>query len=164
MTTMDYTIKPHGLPAILAVYGNPFDYVNDKAAWETRILAIRPLRYPLPYAYADVEVARVRAHFLVVEELVEILAHAVETGVPRDRLKYGGCYCWRPIRGGYSLSLHTWGAAIDLDPMRNPLGVTWNPDIGLPGVVIDVFEKAGWTTGAHWSRPDPGHCQAASGY
>jgi len=158
-------IYPHGLSAILSTYGNPFAYVDDKAAWESQVLVTRPLRYRLPYAYrADVEIGQIRAHRLIVDVLVELLAKAVETGVPRDRLSYGGCYCWRPIRGGRTLSTHTWGMAVDLDPLRNPLGEPHRPDTGLPLAVVELFTAAGWTWGGAWSRPDAQHFQAAGGY
>ena len=40
--------------------------------------------------------------------------------------RFGGCYNYRPMRGGSALSTHAWGAAVDLDPERNQL--TWGAD------------------------------------
>lgn len=34
---------------------------------------------------------------------------------------YGGCFNYRQMRGGTSLSRHSWGVALDLDPVRNTL-------------------------------------------
>jgi hypothetical protein len=34
---------------------------------------------------------------------------------------YGGCFNYRQMRGGTTLSRHSWGVAIDLDPERNLL-------------------------------------------
>jgi hypothetical protein len=158
-------IYPSGLPGLLATYGNPWPYLEDKRAWEDLILATRPLRYPLPYAYDRViEVKTIRAHKLVVDALVEILAHAIEAGIEPGRISYGGCYVWRAKRGGTRLSTHTWGVAIDLDPARNPLGKAHDPAFGLPMKVVELFEDAGWTAGARWDRPDPMHFQAAESY
>ncbi|ORE90623.1 hypothetical protein ATO13_21926 [Stappia sp. 22II-S9-Z10] len=39
---------------------------------------------------------------------------------------FGGCYNYRKMRGGSSLSMHSWGIAIDLDPERNQL--KWGKD------------------------------------
>ncbi len=34
---------------------------------------------------------------------------------------FGGCFNYREKRGGSTLSMHSWGIAIDLDPLRNKL-------------------------------------------
>lgn len=157
---------PHGLPQILARYGNPFHVADDKPAWEATILATRDLPRPLPYAYGPSTIRRIRAHRLVVDLFVELVTRALERGVPPDRLTYGGCYCWRPVRGGTRLSLHTWGVAIDLDPARNPPGQGWDGGgTMLHPLVVEEADRLGLVWGGRWtSRPDCMHLQAADGY
>jgi hypothetical protein len=158
-------VIPHGLPNILATYGNPIPYVDRKGEWERIILATRTLRIALPYAYAaDTTVRTIRAHKLVVDELVELLARAAERVGDLSRIAYGGCYVWRPKRRGRGLSTHTWGIAIDLDPARNRQGDAWNPATGIPEEVARVFLDAGWIHGAEWDTPDSQHFQRVSGY
>lgn len=75
---------------------------------------------------------------------------------------FGGCYNDRNRRGGRTLSTHAWGAAIDLDPVRNDRGKPYKKDSGMmPIEVINIFEDAGWTWGGRFSVPDAMHFQFA---
>lgn len=57
----------------------------------------------------------------------ETLAHYGEQEIERLELNvFGGCYNFRKMRGGSSLSLHAYGAAVDTNPLRNRL--RWGAD------------------------------------
>ena len=67
---------------------------------------------------------RTRVHTLVHDSLKRIFTKVLETygedNIERLGLNlYGGCYNYRNTRGGYSLSTHAWGAAVDIDPNAN---------------------------------------------
>lgn len=66
-------------------------------------------------------------------------AHYGEAEFRRLRLdRFGGCYNYRPVRGGTAMSTHAWGAAVDLDPERNQL--RWGRDkSALAGPEYDAF-------------------------
>jgi hypothetical protein len=71
--------------------------------------------------------------------------------------QYGGCYVPRFIERNpeRSISLHTWGIAIDLNVPENGVGTTGHMD---PRVVA-IFKHWGFDWGGDWSRPDPMHFQ-----
>jgi hypothetical protein len=71
---------------------------------------------------------------------------------------YGGAYNYRLKKGGSSLSVHSWGAAIDLDPEHNAFG---GHSRRMPIAVVNAFKAEGWIWGGDWHQPaDPMHFQA----
>jgi hypothetical protein len=73
----------------------------------------------------------------------------------------GGTFNFRAIRGASSLSLHSYGAAIDLDPSNNALGDVKG---AMPAFSVAIFKKHGATWGGDFKgRKDPMHFQWASG-
>lgn len=159
-----------GLAGLHATYGNPLDYLDDKAAWEVKVLVTRPLPFAdgLVYAYDRTRTVRqVRAHHLVIDTLIDALTACRDAGVPSSRLAYGGCYVWRAMRGTsrLRLSTHTWGIAVDLEPAANPIGRVWRDDGRmLDPRVVAIFEARGWRWGGRFRRQDAMHFQAVKGY
>ena len=98
--------------------------------------------------------------------LQNILAHYGSlTEVKKARMHlYGGCYEFRNIGGSHKLSLHSYGAAIDIDPENNPRDKKYQEGVGMmPRAVVDIFEAQGWKWGGNFStRPDCMHFQATS--
>jgi hypothetical protein len=85
----------------------------------------------------------------------------------------GGYNC-RPIRGETSWSTHAFGAAIDTNSARNPLGQDHWVGIGADGVAYGTYLPDVWRGaypghrffwGLNWdSRPDPMHFQYVTDY
>ena len=85
------------------------------------------LPYPMRLSWdLDTKVNRMRCHKLVKDNFKavfdDLLAHygyekIVELGIDL----FGGCFVFRNMRGGTQFSRHSWGVAIDLDPVRNQL-------------------------------------------
>lgn len=137
MLTTKETIKAYGTPTITGA-----DY-----------LVTLDLPYPMRLAWdLDTKVNRMRCHKLVKENFrkvfEDILAYygyekIVELGIDL----FGGCFTFRKMRGGTEYSKHSWGIAIDLDPVRNQLHETSKTArFARPEYqpMIDIFYKHGF--------------------
>ena len=155
-----------------AFYGNPdadHNGVPDRAWEDANLTSITP-PYPMVLAWAlDQPVKTIRCHKRVALSLAKVLAGIGQHYVTLGALKaaridrYGGAYNFRLKRGGASLSIHSWGAAIDLDPGGNAFHRHYDSAAGMmPRPVIDLFAAEGWTWGGGWSDPDCMHFQAAN--
>jgi len=159
--------RPKGFNEIIRVFGDPLPYVQNKQAWEDKILITKKLPHGIPYAGdPKITITKIRTHFLLIDEFIDAIEECLDLGVPPDRLVYGGIYSYRLKRGMSKISTHTFGIAIDIDPARNPLGKQWagcKSDMMHP-LIIKNFEKRGFVWGGRWKRPDPMHFQFATGY
>jgi D-alanyl-D-alanine carboxypeptidase-like protein/putative peptidoglycan binding protein len=76
-------------------------------------------------------VTRFSCHKKLADPMMRIFravwAHYGESEIERLELNiFGGCYNYRAVRGGTSLSTHAYGAAVDLNPEKNQL--RWGPE------------------------------------
>ena len=145
----------------IAKFGVP----NQQGSYLTTIT----LPYPMRLAWdKDTKVLKMRCHKLIAEDFIgifnDLLAHygyakLCELGIDL----FGGCFSFRPMRGGSDYSRHCWGIAIDLDPERNQLHETsktarfarpeYNP-------MIDIFYKHGFVSLGREKNYDWMHFQA----
>ena len=98
---------------MIAKYGKP----NQVGTY----LAYANMPFPLTIAWdTSVTVKRIRCHKLEVAN-VEDIFFGILDAYGLDKIKalgidlFGGCFNYRPMRGGSSWSRHAWGTAIDLD-------------------------------------------------
>ncbi|WP_162996865.1 M15 family metallopeptidase [Mucilaginibacter kameinonensis] len=74
----------------------------------------------------------------------------------------GGGFNFRKSTGNTSaLSLHSYGIAIDWDPVHNPHKKPLTKP--LPDWWYNIWTKHGWSDGRHFKTPDPMHVQFATG-
>lgn len=135
-------------------YGRPGD--------ESNLVNFAP---PFPMFYGGKACKTIRCHKQVAASLQRVLAEIGRSyGQRRDILEeaedYGGCYNYRNKRGGTSLSVHAWGAAIDLDADDNTFRDHWPMKADMPMEIMEAFAREGWVSaGAFWGY-DAMHFQA----
>jgi hypothetical protein len=155
-----------------AFYGDPDsnDDMKADARWESANLVTIVPPYRMVAAWAPAQpIKGIRVHKRCAESLTRILtavakSYGSQGAIEAARMHlYGGCYNFRLMRGGSKLSIHSWGAAIDIDPERNGLGKMWHDNAGMmPLQVVKCFDAEGWTWGGRWKTGDAMHFQAAS--
>jgi hypothetical protein len=137
---------PQNYGDLYAHYGDPAD-----ADFQDKFLI------SIPHTLAGGKQIHVVSHICMVPALHDVFAKC--GGLIKD---YGGCYNYRPVRGGSSLSLHSWGIAIDLNVEDNPLGSTHPKQ---PQILIDTFKAHGFFWGGDYRhRRDPMHFQRSAGF
>lgn len=154
---------------LIEIYGNP-DKNGDGQAdlkWEVaNIVRIKP-PYPMFWSWhPNAPVKTIAIHRECADSLEEALT-LIGKRYKREELEWygldqcGGAYCFRPQRGNADkLSLHAYGAAIDLAPLQNPMGRKYDDTQRMmPREVMAIFKGLGWTNGAFWGRPDAQHFQ-----
>lgn len=117
----------------------------------------------------DTKVSKITCHEKVKDSLERILKNTLDhyglETVKELRLDvFGGMLNVRKMRGGSSWSMHSWGAAIDLDPDRNQL--KWGKDkayFARPEYepFWKIVEAEGWTSLGREKNMDFQHFQAA---
>ncbi len=123
-----------------------------RAGEENNLVSIQ-LPYPMKLAWDTKTVVNsIRCHKLVATDLSNVFKDILTTyGLTKIQELgidlFGGCYNFRLMRGGNSLSRHSWGIAIDLDPNRNTLKETKKTArFAKPEYkdMIDIFYKHGF--------------------
>jgi len=130
--------------AVRLPYGE--DWIEVDPAWRARNVVTRSV--PV--------LGAATCHRAVFAPLRRAMADLRRRGLARlvDRGDVAGCYAPRRIPGSGSLSLHAYGAAIDLNASRNPQFGKSRQDPRL----VRAMERAGFTWGGRWpTAPDPMH-------
>jgi len=108
------------------------------------------------------EIGQIPKKILCNRDLVMPLSKAfqelIRTGNVNELKTWDGCFNIRKKRGQSTMSLHSWGIAIDMNAFSNCFGC--HPTLS-PGFV-KCFTDNGFDWGGTWSKPDGMHMQLKS--
>jgi hypothetical protein len=164
---------PIGWEQVVATFGDPTPLLSkdgtmtkeNELLWQRRTLASGTLPFPVPLDMNKPDgqmKMSFHAHHRMVGTFEAVFGEIHRLGLQAKILSWGGIYNFRPIRGTKrALSLHAFGAAIDLNAETNKLGTEGD----MSPEVVEVFRHFGFVWGGDFgSRPDPMHFQYAKGY
>lgn len=186
---------PNGLQDIIKFYGNPSQKRRGKiikdGSWERQNIVSIQLPFDMSLAWATGSVIdTVRLHKNVAGDfkrrMQQVWAyarkHIKETKgyqhttqfYDHEALRWlheqgltlwGGGFNWRQKRSCDELSVHSFGAAFDIDPGHNAMGSVGR----MPQWFIDIWTKPDengdrWIWGGKFSHRDPMHLQFCKGY
>lgn len=95
---------------------------------------------------------------LMIHPLTQAFTNLIDRGFVNELKTWDGCFNVRKKRGLKSLSLHSWGIAIDVNAAWNGLGKTPTLSSGF----VKCFTDAGFDWGGTWTRKDGMHFQLAN--
>ena len=90
-----------------------------------------------------------------VAPLTQAFKNLITTGHVKEIKTWDGCFNIRKKRGLTSMSLHSWGIAVDINAFENGLGKTPKLSSGF----VKCFTDAGFDWGGIWTRKDGMHFQ-----
>jgi hypothetical protein len=93
----------------------------------------------------------------MIEPLSKAFHNLIQRGLVSELKTWDGCFNIRKKRGLSSMSLHSWGIAIDVNAFENGLNQTPK----LSPEFVKCFTDAGFDWGGTWKRKDPMHFQLA---
>jgi hypothetical protein len=94
----------------------------------------------------------------MVAPLSQAFKNLIDTGFVKELKTFDGCFNIRKKRALNSMSLHSWGIAIDVNAAWNGLNKTPQLSAGF----VKCFIDAGFEWGGTWKRKDGMHFQLKS--
>jgi hypothetical protein len=90
--------------------------------------------------------------------LSKAFQNLIHTGHVKELKTWDGCFNVRKKRGGSTMSLHSWGVAVDMNAFSNCFGCKPTLSAGF----VKCFTDVGFDWGGTWRKPDGMHFQLKS--
>lgn len=107
----------------------------------------------------DLEIGLIPKRIYCNKDLVAPITNAfknlIDTGCVKEIKTWDGCFNIRKKRGLTSMSLHSWGLAVDINAFENGLNKIPKFSKGF----VKCFTDAGFDWGGTWQRKDGMHFQ-----
>jgi hypothetical protein len=108
---------------------------------------------------ANLEIGMIPKRIFCNKDMIGPLSQAfknlIDRGFVKELKTWDGCFNIRNKRGLQSMSLHSWGIAIDVNAFENGLHQVPKLSAGF----VKCFTDAGFTWGGNWARKDGMHFQ-----
>jgi hypothetical protein len=98
---------------------------------------------------------RIYCNIDLVNPLKIAFNNLIQRGFVKELKTWDGCFNIRKKRGLGSMSLHSWGLAVDINAFENGLNQTPKLSTGF----VKCFTDAGFDWGGTWTRKDGMHFQ-----
>jgi hypothetical protein len=131
--------------ACLRKYGDP-QKRNNIVIWEMPVEIVKQIPC-LP--------AKIYCNKDLIIPLANALKSIINKGLTKELKTWDGCFNIRTMRGSQSMSLHSWGIAVDVNAATNQLGKMPT----LSAAFVKCFTDAGFDWGGTWIRKDGMHFQ-----
>ena len=95
---------------------------------------------------------------IMIAPLIQAFTNLIDRGFVKELKTFDGCFNVRRKRGLTTMSLHSWGIAIDVNAAWNGLHKTPQLSAGF----VKCFTDAGFDWGGTWTRKDGMHFELAS--
>lgn len=136
---------------------------GDPAANESKFMTVLDVPTELEIGFIP---KKVYCNKAMSGPLLKAFKNLIETGHVKELNTWAGCFNIRSKRGASSMSLHSWGIAIDMNPSDNQFKKTREQMIAtgrkpFSDGFVKCFKDAGFDWGGDWKTPDMMHFQLA---
>lgn len=140
------------------LYGDPFsDAKTFEAKWMTNFVYPEDVRKAIPVIGNSIYCNKD-----LVATYTQFLRLLINRKLHQEIRVNDQCFCIRLVRGSNQPSVHSWGMAVDLNPIDNPLGMSYDMAHAkglkpFSAAFQQTARDVGYICGIDFKRPDGMH-------